>query len=385
MMRLAMLMTFGLIVCGLRAVGGEVTVRDADGLRQELRRARPGSVIKLAPGNYGSGIYVEKINGTKDQPIVVAAVDEQNPPVFTGGNEALHFVDCNYLTLRGVKVSGCSGNGINADDGGSFETPSLGMVFERVTIEDVGPTGNHDGLKLSGLDGFTVRNCMFSGWGGSAIDMVGCHAGVIENCRFIGKDGFSQDTGIQAKGGCENVVIRRNFFTGAGQRAINLGGSTGLEFFRPKLQDYEAKGIEVVGNHFVGSVAPIAYVTSIDCAVRQNTFVNPEKWVLRILQEQPTDTFKPCHGGVFEANLIVFDRRVQVFVNVGPNTKPETFVFRGNAWFCSDGDRKPSLPVKETDGIYQVDPKLENAETPEMRVGSQDRRLQKVGANAFGK
>ena len=215
--------------------------------------------------------------------------------------------------------------------------------------------------------------------------MVGCHNGVIDGSKFVGKSGYSQNSGIQAKGGCENVIIRQNYFHEAGERAVNLGGSTGYAFFRPRLQDYEAKAIVVEGNHFVGSQAPIAYVTSIACVVRRNTIVNPRKWVLRILQEQPLDKFQPCQRGVFEDNLVVFDKRVQVFVNVGPNTKPETFSFRGNAWYCSDNTRKPTLPVKETGGCYQIDPMVENAETPDLRVRSNDRRLRTVGAAGFGR
>lgn len=365
--------------------GDVVTVRDAKELRNRLKQAPAGTTITLAPGDYGNGIWIEKVNGTKDRPIIIAGTNDRNQVRFKGGTEAIHFVDCNYITLRNIKVSDCTGNGINADDGGSYDTPSMGMVFENITIERIGPTGNHDGLKLSGLDKFTVKNCTFSGWGGSAIDMVGCHDGVIEKCHFIGMEGYSQDTGIQAKGGSEDITIQQNFFKNAGQRAVNLGGSTGLQFFRPKLQGFEAKSIVVVGNHFVGSMAPIAYVTSIKCLVRQNTIIHPEKWVMRILQEQPTDPFIACQQGSFENNLIVYDRRVQTFVNIGPNTQSETFTFRQNAWFCSDGNRRPSLPSKEIHGIYQVDPVLENAETPDLKIGSDHPGLLKAGAHAFGR
>lgn len=317
---------------GSQRVAFGITVGNAADLRRELDRAQPGAVITLASGAYGHGLWIENLNGTKANPIVIAGEDKQNPPRFTGGNEAIHFSDCSYITLRNIWVSGCAGNGVNADDGGSFETPSVGMVFENVKIENIGPKGNFDGLKLSGLVDFTVRNCTFAGWGGSAIDMVGCRDGVIENSAFMGKEGYSQATGIQAKGGSERVLIQRNTFTNAGERAVNLGGSTGLPFFRPAIRDYEAKDIIVAENHFVGSTAPIAYVTSINCQVRHNTLVNPEKWVLRILQEQPTNQFQSCRAGVFEDNRIEYDNRVRVFMNVGPDTSPETFLFRRNAY-----------------------------------------------------
>ncbi len=367
----------------LNAMGNEVTVNNATGLRTALRAAIPGTTILLLPGNYGNGIQISNISGTPEKPITIAAADKQNLPVFQGGGQALHFVDCNYITLSGIIVSGSTSNGINADDGGSFETPSKGMVFDNITIENIGPTGNHDALKMSGLQNFVVRNCTFSGWGGSAIDMVGCQDGIIEHCQFIGKEGYSQDHGVQTKGGTERILIHLNFFKNAGQRGINIGGSTGFAYFRPKLQNYEAKDIEVAGNHFVGSAAPVAYVTSINCSVHHNTIINPEKWVMRILQEQSLDQFLPCQQGIFESNLVVFDRRVQVFVNIGPNTLPETFTFNNNAWYSSDLNRKPSLPAEETNGIYQENPLLQNAETPEIKIESKDPRILKLGAHAY--
>ena len=364
-------------------LGGEPTVRNSEQLSAALLRAAPGTTILLAPGRYSSDISVESLRGTPAKPIVIAAADERDPPVFAGGKVAFHFVGCSYITLRSVRVSGCTGNGINADDAGNAAEPSVGMVFENIVIEDIGPTGTRNGLKMSGLDKFAVQGCTFSGWGGSAIDLVGCHDGVVQNCRFLGKTGFSQDTGVQIKGGSERIVVKRNFFKQGGGRAINLGGSTDLEYFRPQVRNYEAKDIEVGGNLIVGSRAPIAFASSIQCTVRHNTIVNPESWVLRILQEQPTDQFLPCQRGVFAANLIVFDRRVRDFANVGEDTKPETFTFAGNAWFCTDADRRPTLPAQETGGIYQVDPLLQNAESPEIKLGSQDPRILKVGAHAF--
>ena len=375
----------GLLPCGvLVAAGEQIAVRDAQGLGAALAGAGPGTTIVLAPGRYGHGLTIEKLSGTKEARITIKGADDRDPPLFEGGNEAIHLTDCNFLTLRNLKVSGCAGNGINCDDGGTFDTPSRGMVFENLVIEGIGPTGNHDGLKLSGLDDFTVRGCRVSGWGGSAIDMVGCHDGVIEGCRIVGKDGFSQDTGVQAKGGCERVVIKGNLFHGAGQRAVNLGGSTGLPFFRPRAQGFEARDLEVSGNHFVGCEAAVAFVTSSRCVVRRNTFMHPGKWVMRILQEQPTDKFQPCQSGVFEANLVVFDGRVGTIANVGPNTRPETFVFRGNAWFCSDGDRRLPLPAEESAGIHQVDPKVEDAGPRGWVIRSNDERLRGVGAPPLG-
>lgn len=380
---IAVLMIFPLAWLTASVEGG-ITVGNVAELRHELNTAKPGSTYLLAPGNYGP-IWIEKISGDRNNPIVIEAADANNLPVFAGGSEGMHFSGCHFITLRNIRIKDCTANGINADDSGNLTSPSIGMIFENLIIENIGPQGNHDGLKLSGMRDFKVINSTFSGWGGSAIDMVGCQNGLIENCRFIGKEGFSQSSGVQVKGGSERIMIRQNNFRNAGQRAVNIGGSTGLQFFRPELRDFEARDIEVAGNYFFGSMSPIAYVTSINCVVRQNTIIFPDKWVIRILQEQPTDSFLACQGGVFESNLIVFDKRVQVFVNVGGHTKPETFVFRNNAWFCADADRRPTLPTPEINGIHQVDPLLENYESPIIKSQSVNPRLKNVGAHSFQK
>lgn len=361
----------------------EVNVSDAAGLKRAVASAKPGTRILLATGDYGSGFHFKNVNGTPAQPIIIEGASTDAPPLFSGGKEAIHLSDCNHLVLRNLQVSGCSANGINCDDGGTFETPTEGMVFDTILVTEIGPEGNFDGLKLSGLKNFLVTGCLFHGWGGAGIDMVGCREGEILNSHFLGKEGFSQTTGIQAKGGTEKVRIAGNFFSDAGARGINLGGSTGNQFFRPGLRNFEAKNLEVLGNHFVGSDAAVAYVTSVGCVVRRNTIVHPRKWIFRILQEKPLDEFQACRNGIFEENLIVYDKRVRTFVNVGGGTKPETFTVRGNAWFCSDGTRRPTLPVEEADGVYQVDPVLENAESLTMKMLSNDPLLNSVGARAY--
>ncbi len=188
------------------------TVRNTDELQYSLQSAQPGKTIVLAPGRYSPDISVESLRGTKDKPIIIAAADERYPPLFAGGKVAFHFVGCSYITLRGVKVSGCTGNGINADDAGNLKDPSVGMIFENIVIEDIGPKGTNNGLKLSGLDNFAVRGCTFSGWGGSPSIWS---AAMTVWCRivcFLGKAGFSQDTGVQLKGGSERIMVKQNFF-----------------------------------------------------------------------------------------------------------------------------------------------------------------------------
>lgn len=375
----------GVMVAAARAE--EVTVNSTTALRSAISRAKPGTTILIAPGTYSGEMHFRDVSGTADARITIKGADPNHPPVFKGGSQALHLSDCNYVTLADFIVDGCTTNGLNCDDGGSTATPMHHLIVENVTIQHIGPRGNHDGLKISGLDQFIIRKCRFIGWGGSGIDMVGCHQGVVEDCYFHGKQGFSNMEAIQMKGGCADNLVQCCFFDRAGDRGLNLGGSTGLPYFRPSVGDYEATRLLVAGNRFYGCQAPVAWPTAAHNRVVQNTIVLPEKWIGRILQETRDPRFKPSHDGTFERNMVVFDRRVgrPEFINIGSGTAPETWRFIGNAWFDTDGNRKPGLPGTETGSVHQVDPKLVDIGKPTMRITSDDKRLKDIGARAWKK
>jgi len=356
-----LVLLLGGLAAPVLAAERRVEVADDGALVRAIRAAQPGWRIAIAPGKYRPGVYASNLRGTAEAPIIIEGADPKDKPLFEGGAEALHFSDCVYLTLRNIAVRRQSSNGINIDDGGTFDTPAHHITLEKIDVAEIGPKGNHDGIKLSGADDLVVRGCTFDGWGGQAIDMVGCHRGLIEACTFRGKAGFNQDTGPQAKGGSSQIVIRDCTFANAAQRGVNIGGSTSLRVFRPQGAKYEAKDITVEGCRFVGGQAPVAFVGVDGAVVRYNTIYHPDKWVLRILQETTEPGFVACRNGRFERNLIVFRRdRLQTAVNIGPHTDPGSFVFRENFWYCDDqpARSRPDLPTREEGGLYGVDPKL---------------------------
>lgn len=338
-----------------------VEVRDDDSLRRALAGAQPGTRIVLASGKYRSGVYARDLRGTAELPITIEGADPKDPPLFEGGQLGLHLSDCAHLTLRNIVVRGQSGNGINIDDGGSFDTPSHHVTLEAVRVADIGPTGNRDAIKLSGVDDLRVIGCTVEGWGGQGIDMVGCHRALVEGCIFRGKPGFGQQIAVQAKGGSSDVTVRRCTFLNVGQRGVNLGGSTNPKVFRPQGARYEAKDVTIEGCRFVGGMAPVAFVGVDGATVRYNTIYRPEKWVVRILQENTAQEMVPSRNGRFERNIVVFgSAQARSVVNTGPRTQPDSFVIKENLWFCQDhpARSRPELPVAEEGGVYGTDPSL---------------------------
>ena len=319
-------------------------------LSAALRSLKAGDVVKIAAGDYPPGNFV---SGVAD--LTIEASDPAKPPHFKGGKEAWHFSRCPGLTLRHLKVSGQSANGINLDDGGEREKAVAKVLLEGIEVSDIGPNGNFDAIKCSGLEDLTIRNCTISGWGGQAIDFVGCHKSLITGCVFTGKAGFSQHTGPQFKGGCEDIVIEKCRFKDAGQRPVQAGGSTGMDYFRPPGAKYEARRITIRDNIIDGGMCAAAF-TGVDGAeFTGNTVKNPEKWVFRVLQETKAEGFPPCRNVVVSGNSFVFQRaKVREEINIGPDTAPETFRFEKNRWVAEDKPEasKPKLPVEEKGGTY---------------------------------
>ena len=352
------------------AMSETVTVSTRTQIVNAVEQAKPGTTILIAPGTYQGGLHFNGLQGERGKPIILAAADMTKQPIFQGNNSCFHLTDPAFVELHNLILTDASGNGINIDDGASYETPAHHVVLRGLTVRDVGPTGNRDGIKLSGLDNFRVENCIFERWGdsGSAIDMVGCHEGVVSDCTFRYRSDVAAN-GVQTKGGSRDIVIQRCRFENAGSRSVNIGGSTGLEFFRPKVDGYEAKDITVEDCTFIGSSAPICFVGVDGATVRYNTIYRPERYVVRILQESQGSQFIPCRNGVFSNNLIAFrsDETLGT-TNIGGGTAPDTFKFTHN---------QPLLPWRV--GIWSEGNKV----AVEERLRSSSRTVRATQSRAF--
>ena len=335
----------------------DVAVRDTEALARALREAKPGTVIRLAPGRYAGGQSVAGISGTASASIVLAGA-LGGASIIEGGASGIHFSGCSFWELRDLAFTGAQSIGVNIDDAGKPDRPVRGIVLRGLDIRNIGPRGNRDGIKLSGADAFTITGCKIAHWGdgGSGIDMVGCHDGVVESSTFTHGENAAMANGVQTKGGSRNVIIRKCEFINAGGRAVNIGGSTGADYFRPLAAAYEARDITVEDCRFTGSMAPIVFVGVDGATVRNNTIVNPGRWVIRILQENQSPALAPCRNGVFANNHITFQSTLASAVNIGGGTDAKSFRFEKNAWHCQDAPAETRsrvvLPVEEKGGTY---------------------------------
>ncbi|HYE61025.1 MAG TPA: hypothetical protein VD997_03430 [Phycisphaerales bacterium] len=360
-------------VNGSNATGDGTAARPLATIVAAAQRATPGTAIRVHAGTYSGGMFIANLAGTAGAPIWIGGVAGEARPVIQGGGNGIQFSRARYVVVHDLEVRGATGNGLNCDDGGEYSNADASgfLVLRNLFIHDIGSGGNNDGLKLSGIYDFWVVGCEVARCGGAAsgslVDMVGCHRGVIAR-NFLHE---ASANALQIKGGTSHIDVLWNRMEECGERAVNIGGSTGLEFFRPPVSqtgvNAEARNIRVVGNVIQGGTCAVAFVGAVDSVVSNNTIVTPHNWILRILQETVTQggyTFAACGNSVFENNLVYFERAdLSTYVNVGANTAPTTFMFRNNLWYAYDNPAasNPNLPVAETNGVRGVNPLLETA------------------------
>jgi hypothetical protein len=328
-----------------------------------VRMATPGTEVLVHAGTYAGNLYVENVHGSATAPIWLRG--EAGAVIDAGmSGEVLHVTEASYFVIEGIEMRNGATNGLNMDDGGTYDTPTHHVVLRNLYVHDVGTGGNNDCIKLSGVDDFFVLGSRIARCNaGDGIDQVGCHRGFLHGNTFSELSGG----GIQMKGGSSDSLVHGNRFENVAGRGINAGGSTGLSFFRPIDAPFEAARLTLEANVFVtvGSDggAPIAFVGCDGCQFIHNTVIDPQTWVARILQESVDARFVPCRNGVFANNIVVFDSAdLRTFVNVGGNTAPDTFTFRNNQWFARDdpGFTGPSLDpaIPPETGTVVTDPAL---------------------------
>lgn len=330
--------------------------------------AVPGDTILVHNGTYRDDQSLQGLQGAPGKWIYIIA-EKSGAVVFEGGSTAWRGIDIAYLHMEGFVFSGQTGNGVNIDDGATYTSPAHHIVLQHCIFRDMAATGNNDLLKLSGVDDLTIQQCTFLNGspGGSGIDMVGCHNGLIRQCRFENMGA----NGVQMKGGSSDIRIEACIFKNAGSRAINLGGSTGQAFFRPVNATWEAADLKVYSNVFIGSEVPVAFVGCTRSEVVNNTIYKPGRWVIRILQEnRDTTRFVKCSNNTFRNNIICIDDQVRTTCSVGPGTVPESFIFSNNAWFHTGNSAwpGPQLPVPEKDGLTGKNPRFSNADKEDFAI-----------------
>jgi len=355
----------------------KVSVSDIAGLDAALREPQTGDTIILASGRYElDGNEYKYLFGNNLKNVTIRSQDPANPAIIDGNGlgRVVLFRSPQGLTLEDLVIQNMTEGGLNIDDNddnGEIPKPwrpARKIVLRNLIVRNIGVNGgNIDGIKLSGVRDFHITNVQVTNWGdgGSAIDMVGCHEGIIEASQFRNSHKNILTTGLVTKGGSKNITIRNNRFElprGYGG-AVKLGGSTspGLFRFARGESKYEASNITVENNVVLGGRSTFSYVNIEAGLVQRNIIYKPSDWVIRILNEAEVGGLTFTRKGKFLNNIIVFDKQLKTAVNIGEKTEADSFIFKGNRWYNVDYPKKskPQLPSSEVNGMYGKNPNIE--------------------------
>jgi hypothetical protein len=334
-----------------------------------LTDIRPGTRVRVRAGTYGPVGSTPNLQGTAEWPIAIVA---DGPVIIDAGNSggsAWHISDPRFLVIEGFTIQNTEVHGVNIDDGGDA-SPAEYVALRKLHFRSIGSGGNNDCLKLSGLDHFYVSESEFEGCNrGEAIDMVGCHNGVVTGNHFHDLP----SNAVGTKGGSADVLIHGNRFVNIAQRAVNAGGSTGADFFRPLDATHEATRIHVIANVFQRTTPPVTFAGCDYCLFAHNTVIEPRRWLARIVQENSSRG--EGRAGQIINNVIVFNSRYMSrhYIGAAAGTSPQDFVVGSNVWYAVDNPRFRRAPIAEgipaeTASLFQVDPMLENRRAGDLRL-----------------
>ena len=191
-------------------------------------------------------------------------------------------------------------------------------------MRGVGPAGNRDGMKLSGVQDFRIEGCRVQNWGSG---WVGHRPGRVpardhRRLHVCRRGRRLRQRRAKRKGGSRDIAIRRCRFSNAGGRAVNVGGNTGLAYFRPPGR-FRGEGHGGQDCEFIGGMSAIAFVGVNGALVQHNTIYRPRRWAMRILQENGNPRLVACRNGRFSSNVVAFrSDECREVVNVGGQTAP---------------------------------------------------------------
>jgi len=119
-----------------------------------------------------------------------------------------------------------------------------------------------------------------------------------------------------------------------------------------------------MGNTYHLGEAAVSFESSTNCTFAYNTVVDPEKWVMRILQGGGYQTA----SNHLNRNLVEYGPFLPAggIQNISANTRPETFTYEANYWYKWDNPAAsiPSLVGVQIDPAGGVDPQLDADHRP---------------------
>ena len=100
---------------------------------------------------YKGGFYAVGLSGTVAQPIRISGPAADKPAVFAAETTGvLQLVHASHIEIANLHITRAKGNALAFDDGGKLDFSCHHITIRHVRIEDIGPEGTANAIKLAG-------------------------------------------------------------------------------------------------------------------------------------------------------------------------------------------------------------------------------------------
>ncbi len=244
------------------------TVDSSEEFENIANSLQPGDELVLHGGIYSqNGRRAVTAKGTAEKPVVIRAADGQSPLLTRPADNIdrhnnIEFIDCAYLTIRGLRLKGGS-SGVRFIRGHH-------VTFENCEISE---TGNNALTMNSGnCDAFLIRKNHIHHTGLSKRGAtegegmyIGCHSGSCRTTNTLVEGNYIHhlrstsnggNDGIEIKVGSYNNTVRNNVIhdTNIGRQYPGIfvyGGGEGINIVEGNVIWNAGEGIQVVSDAIV--------------------------------------------------------------------------------------------------------------------------------------
>jgi hypothetical protein len=371
------------VLCAAASIGASATqhlVAPGEDWSRLASRVKPGDEIILMPGRHKPASFTD-LRGEANRPIIIRSVTPDAPAVIVADSAGVEFIRPFAVILQDVQITAGTRTGIRATDGHMGEEVAgdpyqSGFRIRRVTISRIGPEATSDAIRIWGLADVQVDQLTVHGWGGAAVEIVGCREVTIERSRFLGDADFEQVSGVEVRGGSQAVSVIDCVFRDCGEASIALGGHSARREFRPSLPEapdtkrprFEASRVQVDRCEVVGGRTSFSLIGAQHVVINACTIVNPGASLFRFGATDPNAPVSPNDHVTLDANLLTWKpATLQALFAADDTARPATLNITDNLWWSPGesaqlADRFPVEPALPQ--TLDVDPRLDREYRP---------------------
>ena len=325
--------------------------RPFPGLEEAAPRATPGTRIVLAPGNYPAGVTLSDLRGTATAPIWIEGPATGDRAALEGNNFGLHLESPQYLVIRNLDMKGnMTGAAFNIDDGVLTDR----VTADHVEIAHVRVERAAAAFRLTGVDNIRLLDIDIDA-GQRGVQLAGVHHGIVADIRMHA----ISEHGIKISAGSTDLDVRRNRIEAA-QRALWLGGGTGITEFRPPLGtegNYEAADIRFTNNVIVGGQPVIVCGQCTDSLIASNLIRGDDRTsiVFNLVDEHGVVGGFVASGKLRVLNNVIEAQKTPSTWFGATQEQSDTCTFSHNLWYdSSKPDVRPAVPSADPGAIFMM-------------------------------